>query len=38
VWLVRSVWDAPSWGLLINFQQPGKKSGKTKLEIREVTP
>ena len=23
-------------GLLINFQQPGKKSGKTKLEIREV--
>ena len=23
------------WGLLINFQQPGKKEGKTKLEIRE---
>ena len=23
-------------GLLINFQQPGKKEGKTKLEIREV--
>ena len=23
-------------GLLINFQQPGKKAGKTKLEIREV--
>jgi len=23
-------------GLLINFQQPGKKPGKTKLEIREV--
>jgi GxxExxY protein len=24
-------------GLLINFQQPGKKTGKTKLEIREVS-
>ena len=23
------------WGLLINFQQPGRKKGKTKLEIRE---
>lgn len=23
-------------GLLINFQQPGKKEGKTKLEIREI--
>ncbi len=23
-------------GLLINFQQPGKKEGKTKLEIKEV--
>jgi GxxExxY protein len=23
-------------GLLINFQQPGKKEGKTKLEVREV--
>jgi GxxExxY protein len=23
-------------GLLINFQQPGKKEGKTKIEIREV--
>jgi GxxExxY protein len=23
-------------GLLINFQQPGKKQGKTKLDIREV--
>ncbi|MFH1769913.1 MAG: GxxExxY protein [Parcubacteria group bacterium] len=25
-------------GLLINFQQPGKKTEKTKLEIKEVTP
>jgi len=24
-------------GLLINFQQPGRKQGKTKLDIREVT-
>ncbi|OIO46695.1 MAG: hypothetical protein AUJ31_01030 [Parcubacteria group bacterium CG1_02_39_15] len=24
-------------GLLINFQQPGKKEGKTQLEIREIT-
>ncbi len=24
-------------GLLINFQQPGKKQGKTRLDIREVT-
>ena len=24
-------------GLLINFQQPGKKEGKTRLEIREIT-
>ena len=24
-------------GLLINFQQPGRKQGTTKLEIREVT-
>ncbi|HXW93277.1 MAG TPA: GxxExxY protein [Terriglobales bacterium] len=23
--------------LLINFQQPGRKQGKTKLDIREVT-
>ncbi len=23
-------------GLLINFQQPGKKEGKTKLEIKEI--
>jgi PD-(D/E)XK nuclease superfamily protein len=23
-------------GLLINFQQPGKKQGKTRLDIREV--
>jgi GxxExxY protein len=23
-------------GLLINFQQPGKKEGKTRLDIREV--
>jgi len=23
-------------GLLVNFQQPGKKEGKTRLEIREV--
>lgn len=23
-------------GLLVNFQQPGKKEGKTKLEVREV--
>lgn len=25
-------------GLLVNFQQPGKKEGKTKLEILEVNP
>lgn len=25
-------------GLLINFQQPGKKAGKTRLEIIEITP
>jgi len=24
-------------GLLINFQQPGKKEGKTQLEIKEIT-
>ena len=24
-------------GLLVNFQQPGKKPGKTRLDIREVT-
>ncbi len=24
-------------GLLINFQQPGRKQGKTRLDIREVT-
>jgi GxxExxY protein len=24
------------WGLLINFQTPGKNSGKTQLEIKEV--
>ena len=24
------------WGLLINFQMPGRKDGKTELEIREV--
>jgi len=24
-------------GLLINFQQPGKKEGETQLEIREIT-
>lgn len=24
-------------GLLINFQQPGKKAGKTRLEIAEIT-
>ena len=24
------------YGLLINFQQPGKKPGKTKLEIKEI--
>ena len=24
-------------GLLINFQQPGRKQGKTKLDIREIT-
>jgi GxxExxY protein len=24
-------------GMLINFQQPGKKQGKTKLDIRELT-
>jgi GxxExxY protein len=24
-------------GLLINFQQPGKKEGKTRLDIREVS-
>jgi GxxExxY protein len=26
------------WGLLINFQMPGRKDGKTELEIREVEP
>ena len=25
-------------GLLINFQQPGKKTEKTKIEIKEITP
>jgi GxxExxY protein len=24
------------YGLLVNFQQPGKKEGKTKLEVREI--
>jgi len=24
-------------GLLINFQQPGRKQGKTKLDVREIT-
>lgn len=24
-------------GMLINFQQPGRKQGKTKLDIREIT-
>ena len=24
------------YGLLVNFQQPGKKEGKTKLEVKEI--
>ena len=26
------------YGLLINFQQPGRKEGKTKLEIKDINP
>lgn len=25
-------------GLLINFQQPGRKEGKTELEIKKIVP